>query len=106
VIAIPRLGIEGAAIAWALSMAVENVGGLVLLIRRREIHPRGIGLAGTAGLTLATALGALLLARAIAGTGGAALAVDLGLVVLGTVGVVALRRGPLRLRTLLGRDAA
>ncbi len=103
-VAIPRLGIIGAAIAWAAGMAVENVGGLVLLARRGDLRLNGTGLVTTAAVTLAMTLVALVAARVMAGDDIGGLAIHVGLVAIGMAGLVTLFRDRLQLRALVNRS--
>lgn len=101
---IPFLGIEGAALAWAISLTVANGLPLVQIWRGVGIHPYGPRTARA--LVLAAAAGlAMLAARAVAGTavGGTALGLAAGATVV--VAGVALSPGHLGVADIVRRPS-
>lgn len=108
VILVPRMGVEGAAVAWALSIAVANGLALWQVWRRIGIHPFGPGLLRVAPLCVGTVGGALLGARLVVGPTFAGLVC--GLAAAGVLyGLVLWRLGPAldapALRAALSRRA-
>jgi O-antigen/teichoic acid export membrane protein len=99
---VPRIGILGAAVAWAAAIAANNLLPLAQLGWSMGLHPFGRGTAVAAGLAVAC-FGALPLAAAV--LAGRTLPVLIGTTVVGVAlygaGLWA-ARGPLRLSALRG----
>lgn len=101
---IPILGIEGAALAWAISLTVANGLPLLQIWRSVGIHPYGPRTARALALAAAAGL-AMLAARVVAGTavGGTALGLAAGATVV--LAGVALSPGHLGVTDILRRPS-
>lgn len=99
VILIPRMGITGAAVAWAASIAWDNLAPLVQIRRSLGISPFGAGYARV--VAAGAAFGAVGWAiRLWLGEGWGALGVAVALAIVPYVAILALGRRTLQARTL------
>ena len=92
---VPRFGITGAAVAWAVSIAITNLAALLQVRYAMGVRPFGRGYPLVGGAALACFAGIPLLVRAVAGSDVPAFV--LSIVIAAAVYAAALRR----LRTVL-----
>ena len=103
---IPGLGIEGAAVAWALSIALVNLGGFVLVRRLMGLSPWGRGVPLVAAAAALCFGGIGLVARRVAGPSVPAFIVGEGVAFILYVAVLWTGRRRLNLPELRGAFGA
>ena len=99
-ILVPKMGIEGAAIAWALGLLVTNIAPLIQVRRKLGFDPAGPGLAVAATTAVATVLVPSVIIRQLVDVGLLALMIIAAVTGLIHVGALSRSRATLHLEDL------